>query len=204
MTKMQHDFFELIQNENSALKSENIFLKERIETMANTLSELNNKVKVANQEKGSLVTAIWLIYDDAKTTLSDKDADQEVCVSSPDKRKQSTTRRCMLTTAVATSLGINQYSPLSVKEVPYSDNYNDDNNNITNPTRVTKPTTQLYGSQSRCKHWSWYTDTKDQHRPRHKGGSKPTRQDPKSQQNRDDNIAVVGDSISWNSSIHEE
>ena len=58
MTKMQHDFFELIQNENSALKSENIFLKERIETMANTLSELNNKVKVANQEKGSLVTAI--------------------------------------------------------------------------------------------------------------------------------------------------
>ena len=49
---------ELIQNENFALKSENVFLRERIKIMTNTILELNKKVKVTNQEKESLLTAI--------------------------------------------------------------------------------------------------------------------------------------------------
>ena len=42
---------ELIQNENSALKSENEFLRERIEVMTYTLPDMNNKIKAAEQEK---------------------------------------------------------------------------------------------------------------------------------------------------------
>ena len=42
------------------LESENVFLRERIEIMANTISELNNKVKVVDQEKESLLTAVRL------------------------------------------------------------------------------------------------------------------------------------------------
>ena len=68
---------ELIQNENSALKSENEFLREIIEFITYTLSELNNKIKAAEQEKESLLTAIRLIYDDAKTKLPDGDDDQQ-------------------------------------------------------------------------------------------------------------------------------
>ena len=62
---------ELIQNENCVLKSENVFLRERIEIMANTISELNNKVMAVDQEKESLLTAIRLIYDDNKANLLD-------------------------------------------------------------------------------------------------------------------------------------
>ena len=83
--------------------------------MANTISELNNKVKVVDQEKESLLTAIRLIYDDTKANLLDRDADKTAYVSIPNKRKQPSTCSGVPTTAVATPLGINQYSPLSIK-----------------------------------------------------------------------------------------
>ncbi len=62
---------ELIQNENSVLKNENEFLRERLEVMTYTLSDLNNQIKSKDQEKESLLTAIRLIYDDSKIKSSD-------------------------------------------------------------------------------------------------------------------------------------
>jgi polyhydroxyalkanoate synthesis regulator phasin len=106
---------EVIQNQNSALKSENEFLRERIEVMTYTLSDLNNKIKAAEQEKESLLTAIRLIYEDSKTKLPDGDADQqtnkvgdceEAYVSIPKKRKQPSARKRVSMTAVESPFGI--------------------------------------------------------------------------------------------------
>ena len=164
---------EVIQNQNSALKSENEFLRERIEVMTYTLSDLNNKIKAAEQEKESLLTAIRLIYEDAKAKLPDGDADQQTnkvgdCegayVSIPKKRKQPSARKRVSTTAVESPFGINQYSLLSVEEVP---NNNEEVDDITEVIHVIKPTTRSDGSRTR------HTQTqKEQHQSRDKGGSK--------------------------------
>ena len=150
--------------------------------MANTISELNNKIKVVDQEKESLLTAIRLIYDDTKANLLDRDADQTAYVSIPNKRKQPTTCSGMLTTVVASPLGINQYSPQLIEEVPNSNNHKDDN--IPNATQVTKPTTRSDGNQTKRKHLNINPEAgtqtqKDQHRPRNEGSSKPKGQEPK-------------------------
>jgi cell division septum initiation protein DivIVA len=164
---------EVIQNQNSALKSENEFLRERIEVMTYTLSDLNNKIKAAEQEKESLLTAIRLIYEDAKAKLPDGDADQqtnkvgdceEAYVSIPKKRKQPSARKRVSTTAVESPFGINQYSLLSVEKVS---NNNEEVDDITEAIHVIKPTTRSDGSRTR------HTQTqKEQHQSRDKGGSK--------------------------------
>ena len=102
----------------------------------------------------------------------------------------------MPTIAVATPLGINQYSPLSIQEVPNSDN--DNHGNIPNATQVAKPTARSDGNQTKCKHLNINTEAgtqtqKDQHQPRNKGSCEPKGQEPKNQQH--DNLTVVVDSI---------
>ena len=67
-----------IRNENSALKSKNKRLKEGIEVVVYTLSDLNDRIKVADQEKQSLLTAIRLIYGETKVKLPDSEADQQM------------------------------------------------------------------------------------------------------------------------------
>jgi hypothetical protein len=126
----------------------NSFEKESRLWLTYTLSYLQNKIKAAEQEKESLLTAIRVMYDDAKAKLPDgDDADQktnkvrdceEAYVSVPKKRKQQSASKLVSTTAVESPLGSNQYSLLSVEEVP---NGNEEVDDITEAIHVIKPTT---------------------------------------------------------------
>ncbi len=83
-----------------SLKNENEFLRERLEVMTNTLSDLNNQIKSKDQEKESLLTVIRLIYDDSKINSSDAalhetnnvedslEGNNEACQTIYNKRKQ--------------------------------------------------------------------------------------------------------------------
>ncbi len=102
---------ELIQNENSVLKNENEFLRERLEVMTYTLSDLNNQIKSKDQEKESLLTAIRLIYDDSKIKSSDAalhgtsnveeslEGNNEAYQTIHNKRKQPNVNKSALATA---------------------------------------------------------------------------------------------------------
>ena len=93
----------------------------------------------------------------------------------------------MSTTAVESPFGINQYSLLSVEEVP---NNNEEVDDITEAIHVIKPTTRSDGSRTR------HTQAqKEQHQSRDKGGSKSKAQDPENHRNRDNYVAIMGDSM---------
>ena len=105
----------------------------------------------------------------------------------------------MSTTAVESPLGINQYSLSSVEEVP---NGNEEVDDITEAMHVIKPTTRSDGSRTRRRHPNTNSKVgtqtqKDQHESRDKGGSKSKGQDPENQRNRDDYVAIMGDSQGW-------
>ncbi|CAB4010012.1 Hypothetical predicted protein [Paramuricea clavata] len=127
-----------------------------------------------------LLTAIRLIYDDSKVKLPDGDPDQqtnkvggceEAYVSIPKERKQPSASKRVSTTAVESPLGINQYSLMSVKEVP---NGNEEVDNITEAIHVIKPTTRSDSSRTRRRHPNTNSEVgtqiqKDQHQSRDKG-----------------------------------
>ena len=116
------------QTENSALKSENKFLRERIEIMTYSLSDLNNKVKATEQDKESLLTAIRLIYDDSKAKLpygdqetnkmeGSNEANNAAFQTNHNKRKQPNINERISVATETTSLRNNQYSLLSAEEL---------------------------------------------------------------------------------------
>ena len=71
---------------------------------------------------------------------------EEAYVSIPKKRKQPSASKRVSTTAVESPFGINQYSLLSVEEVP---NNNEEVDDITEAIHVIKPTTRSDGSRTR-------------------------------------------------------
>ena len=118
-----YSVLEDIQTKNSAIKSENNFLRERIEIMTYTLSDLNfmTKVKAAEQDKESLLTAIRLIYDDSKAKLpygdqetnkieGSNEANNAAFQTNYNKRKQPNINERISVTAETSSLRNNQYT----------------------------------------------------------------------------------------------
>ena len=127
-----YSVLEYIQTENSAIKSENNFLREKIEIMTYTLSDLSfmNKVKAAKQDKESLLTAIRLIYDDSKARLpygdqetnkiegsnetnkteGSNEANNAAFQTNYNKRKQPNINERISVTAETSSLRNNQYT----------------------------------------------------------------------------------------------
>ena len=55
-----------LRQENAKIKDENKALTERINNLAHTLADLNNKAKIAENEKASLVCALSILQDDSK------------------------------------------------------------------------------------------------------------------------------------------
>jgi hypothetical protein len=55
-----------LRQENAKIKDENKALTERINNLAYTLADLNNKAKIAKNEKASLVYALSILQDDSK------------------------------------------------------------------------------------------------------------------------------------------
>ena len=116
---------ERVENENFALKKENEFLRERIEVLTYTLSNLNNRIKSAEQEKQSLQTVIQLIScENAKAKSHDTTQQTDNTENSParnnkeyqtmrNKRKPSTKKTS--TTDTTSLINTNQYSLLSVQ-----------------------------------------------------------------------------------------
>ena len=55
---------EKLRQENQKLKDENNALTERVNNLAHTLSDLNNKAKIAKDEKASLICSLRILQDD--------------------------------------------------------------------------------------------------------------------------------------------
>ncbi len=198
---------ELIQNENSVLKNENEFLRERLEVMTYTLSDLNNQIKSKDQEKESLLTAIRLIYDDSKIKSSDAalhetsnvedslEGNNEAYQTIHNKRKQPNVNKSALATAATSPLSTNQYSILSVQEIPDGNDTRTviESDDVVEVRQVIKPTT------SRDKHPNTSSDSSTQ-TPRNQkhlssDSSKSKNQDHDKQKYQLDDAIIVGDSM---------
>ncbi len=59
--KISHNYITNIKHENENLKKENIALKEKIEYTTMVMSDLNTKLKLLDEEKQSLVTALKIL-----------------------------------------------------------------------------------------------------------------------------------------------
>ena len=104
--------------------------------MTYTLSDLNNKVKAAEQDKESLLTAIRLIYDDSKAKLpygdqetnktegsnetnkteGSNEANNAAFQTNHNKRKQPNINERISVATETTSPRNNQYSLLSAED----------------------------------------------------------------------------------------
>ena len=62
--------YELIRLENANLKEENAKCSERMNNLAYIVSDLNTKIKVLEEEKASLITAVRLINEDQNNQFS--------------------------------------------------------------------------------------------------------------------------------------
>ena len=63
--------YELIRLENANLKEENAKCSERMNNLAYIVSDLNTKIKVLEEEKASLITAVRLINEDQSNQFSE-------------------------------------------------------------------------------------------------------------------------------------
>ena len=63
--------YELICLENADLKEKNAKCSERMDNLAYIVSDLNTKVKVLEEEKACLVTAVRLINEDQNNQISE-------------------------------------------------------------------------------------------------------------------------------------
>ena len=63
--------YELIRLENANLKEENAKCSERMNNVAYIVSDLNTKIKVLEEEKASLITAVRLINEDQSNQFSE-------------------------------------------------------------------------------------------------------------------------------------
>ncbi len=147
----------------SFLKNENEFLRERLEVMTYTLSDLNNQIKSKDQEKESLLTAIRLIYDDSKIKSSDAalhetnnvedslEGDNEAYQTIHNKRKQPNVNKSALATAATSPFSTNQYSILSVQEIPDGNDTRTviESDDVVEVKQVIKPTTPRDKTQIR-------------------------------------------------------
>ena len=197
---------ELIRNENSALKKENDFLRERIETLTLSLSALNNKIKSSAQEKESLVTVIRLLNEDLKmkSPVGAQQISKDHLLRNNEEiqTRKKTPSKCGIATAVVNSAtaNFNQYTVLPVHETSEDD---DEVIEIDNGAESSqgKSTTSPNGDPQKQKHFNISSRTngnvqaernqsrrhRDEQSPKHKS---------QDHQDRPNNVAaIVGDSM---------
>jgi hypothetical protein len=124
-----------LRQENEKIKDENKALTERINNLAYTLADLNNKAKIAENEKASLVCALGILQDDSKHASIAKPNQQKaqwrLQENRHGKKNGVNSPRKVLTAdkpEMTDFAGTNKYNPLQI----LSESQNDDDAGLSN------------------------------------------------------------------------
>ena len=171
-----------LREENCKLKSDNAKLTHRLNEHVNTISELNNIIKVAGDEKASLLTAIRLIQSDDINVRSNNNESQvwtRIESKTQGKTKNQTPSR-RINQASNQILEQNQYASLAVDE---SNENKDMEHNVTPSSTHTENSTK---SGRRIQHQKEKQRHSVEPKQQHNASSSKSTEGP---------IAILGDSM---------
>ena len=174
-----------LQEENDKLKSTNDYLTQRLNKFENAIDELTKKVKAAEDEKASLLTAIRLLHLDRNICLDTDDnrnAWSKVQTNNNQRNAKATSGTTKSRTTNAAS-GSNRFAPLTTEETEIDE---------VEIAREAAPTRKLNGQSTNQNQVSskatYHNGTADARTEERRVQSTPTGRSTET-------VAIVGDSM---------